>query len=109
MAITAAEAPAWHAHRVDLRPLGRCTAMERFIRRENIKRYRKLLLEAKNEAERRLILKLLTEEEQKKELAVETSSPPTAPSPQASSWHMSALTLSAGEKADKVRRWFSKR
>lgn len=39
--------------------------MERFVRRENIKRYRKLLLEAKDDAERRLIQKLLTEEEQK--------------------------------------------
>ena len=29
--------------------------MERFIRRENIKRYRKLLRDVKNEAERRLI------------------------------------------------------
>jgi hypothetical protein len=39
--------------------------MERFIRRENIKRYRKLLRDAKDEAERRLIQKLLIEEEQK--------------------------------------------
>src|SRR5262245_56898113 len=39
--------------------------MERFVRHENIKRYRKLLLEAKDDAERRLIQKLLTEEEQK--------------------------------------------
>jgi hypothetical protein len=108
MAITAAEAPAWHAYGVDLKPLGQCTAMKRFIRRENIKRYRKLLLEATDEAERRLIQKLLTEEEHK-ESAAETSSPPTASSPQASSWHMPALTLSVGEKADKVRRWFSKR
>jgi hypothetical protein len=38
--------------------------MERFLRRENIKRYRKLLREAKDEAGRRLIRKLLTEEEQ---------------------------------------------
>jgi hypothetical protein len=47
--------------------------MERFIRRENIKRYRKLLLEAKDDAERRLIHKLLTEEEQKEPR--ESSSP----------------------------------
>jgi len=39
--------------------------MERFIRHENIKRYRKLLLETKDNAERRLIQKLLTAEEQK--------------------------------------------
>jgi len=39
--------------------------MERFIRRENIKRYRKLLLETKDDAERRLIQRLLTAEEQK--------------------------------------------
>jgi hypothetical protein len=39
--------------------------MERFIRRENIKRYRKLLHDAKDEAERRLIQKLLTEAEHK--------------------------------------------
>jgi len=39
--------------------------MERFIRRENIKRFRKLLLEAKDDAERRRLQKLLIEEEQK--------------------------------------------
>jgi hypothetical protein len=39
--------------------------MEGFIRRQNIKRYRKLLREAKDHAERRLIQKLLLEEEQK--------------------------------------------
>jgi hypothetical protein len=33
--------------------------MERFIRRENIKRFRKLLLEAKDDAERRRLQKLL--------------------------------------------------
>jgi hypothetical protein len=32
--------------------------MDRFIRRENIRRYRKLLREAKDDAERRLIKKL---------------------------------------------------
>jgi hypothetical protein len=36
--------------------------MDRFVRRENIKRYRKLLREANEEAERRLIQKLLIEE-----------------------------------------------
>jgi len=39
--------------------------MERFVRRENIKRYRKLLREANDEADRRHILMLLKEEEQK--------------------------------------------
>ena len=39
--------------------------MERFIRRENIKRYRKLLREVKDDPGRRLIQKLLLEEEQK--------------------------------------------
>lgn len=47
--------------------------MDRFVRRENIKRYRNLLREA-NEAERRLIKKLLIEEEQK-EAATRTPSP----------------------------------
>jgi hypothetical protein len=42
--------------------------MERFIRRENIKRYRKLLRDAKDEAERRLIQKLLTEAVVREEL-----------------------------------------
>jgi hypothetical protein len=40
--------------------------MEGFIRRENIKRYRKLLREAEDDPERRLIQKLLREEEQKR-------------------------------------------
>jgi hypothetical protein len=39
--------------------------MERFVRRQNIERYRALLRETKDEARRRLILKLLTEEEEK--------------------------------------------
>jgi hypothetical protein len=52
--------------------------MDRFVRRENIRRYRKLLREAKDEAGRRLIQKLLTEEEQK-ELAAPRPSRPTAP------------------------------
>jgi 3-hydroxyacyl-CoA dehydrogenase len=51
--------------------------MDRFIRRENIKRYRNLLREAKDEAARRLIQKLLIEEEQK-EAAARTPSPSTA-------------------------------
>jgi hypothetical protein len=58
--------------------------MDRFVRRENIRRYRKLLREAKDEAGRRLIQKLLTEEEQK-ELAAPKSSRPTAPLPGVSS------------------------
>ena len=51
--------------------------MDAFIRRENIRRYRKLLPEAKDEAERRLIKKLLTEEEQR-ELAAPNPSRPIA-------------------------------
>jgi hypothetical protein len=47
--------------------LGRSTPMERFVRRENIKRYRRLLREADDDAERRRILTLLKEEEQKQE------------------------------------------
>ena len=54
--------------------------MERFIRRENIKRYRKLLLEAKDEAERRRIQKLLMEEEQK-ELSARVSPQSSVRSP----------------------------
>jgi hypothetical protein len=50
--------------------------MERFIRRENIKRYRKLLRDVNDEPGRRLIQKLLLEEEQK-ELPFQTPSPPT--------------------------------
>jgi hypothetical protein len=47
-------------------PIGQSTAMECFIRRENIKRFRKLLLEATDDAERRRIQQLLIEEEQKR-------------------------------------------
>jgi hypothetical protein len=39
--------------------------MDRFVRRENVKHYRELLKTAKDEAERRRILKLLAEEQQK--------------------------------------------
>jgi hypothetical protein len=39
--------------------------MDRFIRHQNIKRYRALLREAKAGADRQLIQKLLREEEQK--------------------------------------------
>jgi len=39
--------------------------MERFVRRENIKHYRQMLSEAKTDAERQRIQKLLDEEEQK--------------------------------------------
>jgi hypothetical protein len=51
--------------------------MDRYARRENIKRYRKLLREVKDEPGRRLIRKLLLEEEQK-EVPFQTPSPPTA-------------------------------
>jgi hypothetical protein len=47
--------------------LGRSTPMERFVRRENIRRFRKLLREAEDDAERQRILTLLKEEEQKRE------------------------------------------
>jgi len=40
-------------------------AMQRFIHRENIKHYQKFLLRTTDEAERRRILTLLTEEEAK--------------------------------------------
>jgi hypothetical protein len=40
-------------------------AMERFVRRENIKHYRELLKTVKDEVERQRILKLLAEEQQK--------------------------------------------
>ena len=53
--------------------------MERFIRRENIKRYRKLLREAKDDAERRRILKLLAEEERKKAGLTAPGSKPAEP------------------------------
>lgn len=83
--------------------------MDRFIRRENIKRFRKLLLETKDDAERRRIQKLLAEEEQKK-LAAETPSPSTAPRlPDNSSWRLPALTSNVSDKADRVRKWFSRR
>lgn len=109
MAITATERPAWQCRTLNLGPLGQRTAMERFVRRENIKRYRKLLLEAKDDAERRLIQKLLTEEEQK-ELPPETPSPSTAPRlPDLSPWRLPALTANVSEKADRLRRWFSRR
>jgi hypothetical protein len=50
--------------------------MERFIRRENIKRYRKLLREVEDESERERILKLLADEERKEQKAE-----PIAPGP----------------------------
>jgi len=53
--------------------------MERFLRRENIKRYRRLLREAKDEAGRRLIQKLLSEEEQKEVTSLSPTVCSTAP------------------------------
>jgi hypothetical protein len=67
MAITAGKAFAWHRPGADGVTVG---PMERFVRHENIKRYRKLLREAEDDAERRLIQKLLTEEEQKEPTAI---------------------------------------
>jgi hypothetical protein len=49
--------------------------MERFIRRENIKRYRKLLREVKDDLGRRLIQKLLLEEEQKESAVLDDLAP----------------------------------
>ena len=51
--------------------------MDGYARRENIKRYRKLLREVKDEPGRQLIRKLLLEEEQK-EVPIQTPSPPVA-------------------------------
>ena len=50
--------------------------MDSFVRRENIKRYWKLLREVNDGPDRRLIEKLLLEEEQK-EVPSETVSAPT--------------------------------
>ena len=108
MAVTAGKRFAWHRPSMDLGPLGQSTAMERFIRRENIKRYRKLLLEAKDDAERRLILKLLTEEEQK-EPPPEAPSPATAPRlSDLTFWRLPALA-NVADQADRLRKWFTKR
>ena len=107
MAVTAGKSLAWHRLGIDLGPPGQSTAMERFVRRENIKRYRKLLLEAKDDAERRLIQTLLTEEEQK-EPPPEAPSPATAPRlTDLSFWRLPAIT-NVFETADRVRKWFSK-
>jgi hypothetical protein len=48
-----------------LTDIGYRDAMDRFIRRENVKHYRELLKKVKDEAERQKILKLLAEEQQK--------------------------------------------
>jgi activator of HSP90 ATPase len=82
--------------------------MERFIRRENIKRFRKLLLEAKDDAERRRIQKLLIEEEQK-ESAAGTPSPSTARISDAPSRRLPALTANGSETAQPVRKSVSRR
>jgi hypothetical protein len=83
--------------------------MERFIRRENIKRYRKLLLEAKDDAERRQIQKLLAEEELR-EPPAETHSLSTAPRlPDLPSWRLPAVTANVSDTAERVWKWFSKR
>jgi hypothetical protein len=83
--------------------------MERFIRHENIKRYRKLLLEVKDDAERRLIQKLLTEEEQK-EPPPEALSPATAPRlSDLTFWRLPALTANVAGQAGRLRKWFTRR
>lgn len=53
--------------------------MDSFIRRENIKRYRKLLETAKNEAERARLEKLLAEEQQKQADAGDNLEDPPRP------------------------------
>jgi hypothetical protein len=84
--------------------------MERFIRRENIKRFRKLLLEAKDDAERWRIQKLLIEEEQKESTAG-TPSPSTAPrmSDVSSRRRSPALTANTSDTAEPVRKSHSPR
>jgi hypothetical protein len=86
--------------------------MERFIRRENIKRFRKLLLEAKDDAERRRIQQLLIEEEQKESTA-ETASPSTAPRltpcPMFPPGALPALIANVSDTAERIRKWFSRR
>jgi hypothetical protein len=82
--------------------------MERFIRRENIKRFRKLLLEAKDDAERRRIQKLLIKEEQK-ESAAETLSPSTTSRTSVSSRRSPALTANVPNTAEPVRKSASRR
>jgi hypothetical protein len=82
--------------------------MERFIRRENIKRFRKLLLEAKDDAERRRIQKLLIEEEQNAS-AAPTPSPSTAPRLPDVSSRLPALTANVSGTAERVRKWFGRR
>lgn len=51
--------------------------MERFIRRRNIERYRRLLAQTVDEAERRLIASLLAAEEARE--AADPASPPSTP------------------------------
>jgi hypothetical protein len=82
--------------------------MERFIRHENIKRFRRLLLDARDDAERRRIQKLLIQEEQR-ESAAETPSPSTAPRLPDVSWRLPALTANVSDTAERVRKWFSRR
>jgi hypothetical protein len=85
--------------------------MERFIRRENIKRFRKLLLEAKDDAERRRIQKLLIEEEQKESSAAGTPSPSTAPrmSDASSRRRSPALIATGSDTPEPVRKSHSRR
>jgi len=54
--------------------------MERFIRRRNIERYRRLLTQTVDEAERRLIASLLAAEEARE--AVDPGGPADAPTTQ---------------------------
>jgi hypothetical protein len=56
--------------------------LERFIHRQNIEHYRKLLAETKDEAQRRQLVKLLAEEEAREPAASQNGggkSPPENP------------------------------
>lgn len=53
--------------------------MERFIHRQNIEHYRKLLAEATDEAQRRVLLKLLAEEEAKRATASQNGAQKSPP------------------------------
>ena len=53
--------------------------MERFVHRQNIEHFRKLLAETTDEVQRRLLLKLLAEEEAKDLSASQNGGPKSPP------------------------------
>ena len=70
------------AHRVDMSDSPQEAAMDRFVARENIKRYRKLASESSDPAERSRIMGLLAEEETKFKLELgHSDDPPEGRSP----------------------------